>query len=157
MSSDELHLTTPPTVTATMGIRAPADEVFDAFVDPAQTKRFWIAESTGPLSLDAAVTWDMNGEGACATVNVTRFEPACRLTFQWGDDDEGYATVDFSFDPWHDDDTFVTVTESGFDGTGDDVAARAADSTGGFTMVLCSLKALVEHGIELQAVTDRTR
>jgi hypothetical protein len=33
--------------------------------------------------------------------------------------------------------------------------ARIADSTGGFTMVLCAAKALLEHDIELRAVQDR--
>lgn len=50
----------------------------------------------------------------------------------------------------------MRVTERGLTGNGDELVARAADSTGGFTMVRCSLKALLEHDIERGAVGDRT-
>ena len=49
----------------------------------------------------------------------------------------------------------LEVTETGFGGDADELAAHAAYSTGGFTMVLCSLKALLEHDIGPGAVTDR--
>ena len=48
----------------------------------------------------------------------------------------------------------VEVTETGHAGTGDEVAAHVAGSTGGFTLVLCSLKAHLEQGIDLGAVAD---
>jgi len=47
------------------------------------------------------------------------------------------------------------VTETGFTGTADDMAARAVDSTGGFTKVLAAVKALLEHDILLDVVADR--
>ena len=50
---------------------------------------------------------------------------------------------------------YFEVTETGFGGDADELAAHAAYSTGGFTMVLCSLEALLEHDIGLGAVTDR--
>lgn len=152
--SNDLQLSTTPTVHATMGIRWPAAEAFNAFVDPAVTKRFWIAGSTGPLEPGSTVTWTMNATGAEATVKVREFDPANRLAFDWGEDN-AMSFVDFRFSDWNDGHCLVEVTETGFDGNGDELAAHAADSTGGFTMVLCSLKALLEHDIELGAVTDR--
>ena len=35
-----------------------------------------------------------------------------------------------------------------------EVAARAADSTGGFTFMVCALKALLEHDVVLTVVLD---
>lgn len=150
----EMLLTGPPEVTAGMGIRRSPGDVFNAFVDPAVTKRFWIADSTGPLSAEASVTWDLTAEGAQATVAVRRFEPGERLVFDWGDADD-MNTVDLRFSPWRDDGCYVEVTVTGFGGDADALAAHAADSTGGFTMALCSLKVLLEHDIELNAVDDR--
>jgi hypothetical protein len=48
--------------------------------------------------------------------------------------------------------------ESAFSATRDagSAFARVADSTGGFTNVLCALKALLEHGVELNVVLDHT-
>ncbi|WP_010539600.1 SRPBCC domain-containing protein [Dietzia alimentaria] len=153
MSSD-LLLSAAPTVRAAMGIRRPAAEVFDAFIDPETITRFWIFGSTGPLVAGDTVAWTMNDAGAQATVVVREVDPTSRLVFDWGDD-EAMSQVEFQFSATEDGFCSVEVTETGLTGTGDELAARASDSTGGFTMVLCSLKALLEHGIELGAVSDR--
>jgi hypothetical protein len=63
--------------------------------------------------------------------------------------------VEWLFDPLTADTTFVTITESGFDGDGDTVVKGVIDSTGGFSFVLAGLKALLEHGIPLNLVRDR--
>ena len=59
------------------------------------------------------------------------------------------------FLPWGEDATYVEVTETGLSGDGDQLAVRAAESTGGFTIALCALKALLEHDVVLAAVRDR--
>lgn len=154
-TTDQLTLTKPPAVDVTMGIRRPPSDVFSAFVDPSITTRFWIANSTGELEPDRKVRWVMPEAGAEADVIVKAFETDERIVFDWGDGDE-FTTVEIRFDPWGDEGTRVHISETGLTGTGDEQAARAADSTGGFTMVLCSLKALLEHDISLEAVNDRT-
>lgn len=53
------------------------------------------------------------------------------------------------------DTTFVRITESGFSGSGDEIAQQVSDSTQGFSLVLAGLKALLEHGIRLNLVADR--
>lgn len=80
-------------------------------------------------------------------------EPS-NIIFDWGGGGH-FTTMTLRFESWYDEGTYAQITESGLAGTGDELAARAADSTGGFTMVLCSLKALLEHDIVLNAVTDR--
>jgi hypothetical protein len=44
--------------------------------------------------------------------------------------------------------------ETGLSGDSDEVLAHVADSTGGFTIVLCTLKALLEHDIVLTIIQD---
>jgi hypothetical protein len=51
--------------------------------------------------------------------------------------------------------TFVSITETGFSGDGDEIVKQALESTGGFTWVLAGLKALLEHNIHLNLVADR--
>ena len=48
--------------------------------------------------------------------------------------------------------TFVSVTNSGFTGTGDEVVKQALDSTGGFALVMAGAKAFLEHGIALNLI-----
>ena len=47
-----------PVAKAQMLIRRPIGEVFEAFVDPAVTTRFWFTRSTGRLEEGKEVRWD---------------------------------------------------------------------------------------------------
>jgi hypothetical protein len=49
----------------------------------------------------------------------------------------------------------VASTNTGFKGEGDGIVKQAIDSTEGFTMVLCGLKALLEHNIVLKLGSDK--
>ena len=51
--------------------------------------------------------------------------------------------------------TFVSVTEFGFTGDGDELVKQVTDSTQGFSLVLAGLKALLEHNVRLNLVADR--
>ena len=51
--------------------------------------------------------------------------------------------------------TFVSVTNSGFTGDGDELMKQALDSTGGFTLVLAGAKASLEHNLRLNLIADR--
>jgi hypothetical protein len=78
-----------------------------------------------------------------------------RVRFTWSAyTPDNPTTVEFRFIPMPDDATYVQVTESGFTGTGDELAGYVTDSTGGFTFLISSLKALLEHDMVLGA-TDR--
>ncbi|MNY78903.1 hypothetical protein D3C86_2193320 [compost metagenome] len=63
--------------------------------------------------------------------------------------------MEWTFTRRADDETFVTVTNTGFQGDGDDIVKQAIGSTEGFTIVLCGLKALLEHNIVLNLVPDK--
>jgi uncharacterized protein YndB with AHSA1/START domain len=64
-------------------------------------------------------------------------------------------TVEWRFAPQKDGATFVSITESGFTGNGDELVKQVADSTEGFTLVLAGLKAVLEHNLRLNLVADR--
>ena len=153
-STHALQLTHIPPVKVGMRIRRPPSEVFRAFVDPAVTTRFWFTRSSGKLVQGESVRWHWDMYGVSADVSVKEIEENSRIVFEWGDGDES-TTVEFRLVPW-DDDTYVHVTETGFTGDGDEIIARIADSTGGFTNVLCALKALLEHEVDLNVVLDHT-
>ena len=51
--------------------------------------------------------------------------------------------------------TFVSITNSGFTGDGDEIVKQAVGSTEGFAFVLAGAKALLEHSVELKLVPDR--
>jgi uncharacterized protein YndB with AHSA1/START domain len=154
MGANDLHLTKIPSVNVGMLIRRPPSEVFKALVDPAITTTFWFTKSSGKLEPGATVRWEWEMYGVSANVSVRDVEDNRRIVFDWGDDDRS-TTVEFRFSPWGGDATYVEVTETGLEGGGDELVALAAGSTGGFTIALCAMKALLEHDVVLTAVRDR--
>lgn len=136
-----------------MLIRQPAAEVFAAFIDPAITSRFWFTKSTGRLETGKHVTWTWEMYNVSIEVNVKEIEPNKRIVVDWGN--YGAMTqVEWIFKSHGNDATYVTITNSGFQGDGDKVVRYALDSTGGFTWVLAGLKALLEYKLELNAIAD---
>ena len=89
-----------------------------------------------------------------ALVTVKVIEPNKCILIEW----PGYSgpsTVEWIFAPQKDGTTFVSITEAGFTGNGDELMKQLADSTQGFTLVLAGLKALLEHNVQLNLVADR--
>lgn len=152
---NDLQLTYAPIAKAEMLIRKPVAEVFAAFVDPAITTQFWFTKSSGKLEPGLQVQWEWEMYGASAQVEVKAIEPNQRILIEWGGADEPLTTVEWTFTPLPDDSTFVSITNSGFVGTGDEVVQQVIGSTEGFTLVLAGCKALLEHNLRLNLVLDR--
>jgi len=148
-----MKLTQTPVAKAAMLIRKPVAEVFEAFIDPAVTSRFWFTKSTGRLGPGKHVTWTWEMYDVSSEVEVKEIEINKRILIDWGNYGSK-TTVEWIFTPYGNDATYVTITNSGFQGDGDKVVRDALDSTGGFTWVLAGLKALLEHDIELNATAD---
>jgi len=70
------HTEGEPVVEVDMLVRRPAREVWEAFADPEQIRRFWLARSTGRLETGATVTWSFKVEGARTDVTVVEAVPA---------------------------------------------------------------------------------
>ncbi|MDQ3039356.1 MAG: SRPBCC family protein, partial [Pseudomonadota bacterium] len=137
-----------------MLIRKSVAEVFEAFVDPAVTTKFWFTKSSGRLDTGERVTWEWEMYGVSTPVDVKAIETNKRILVEWSGAN-GPTSVEWVFKPLEDGTTFVSITNAGFGGNGDDAVNEAIDSAGGFALVLAGLKALLEHGIHLNLVLDR--
>ena len=136
-----------------MLIRRPPAAVFEAFIDPEVTKKFWFTKSTGRLEVGKHIVWTWEMYGVSIEVNVKDIQPYKRILIEWGN--YGAMTeVEWVFTPYEKDTTYVTITNSGFQGDADKIVRDALDSKGGFTWVLAGLKALLEHDVELNAIAD---
>lgn len=134
-----------------MLIRRPVAEVFEAFVNPDVTTKFWFTKSSGRLEAGKHVRWDWEMYGVGDELLVEALEPGESIRIKWSDGTK----VEWHFAPHGEDATFVTITPTGFAGSGDEIVAQAIDAMGGYTMVLCGLKAWLEHGIALNLVADK--
>lgn len=140
-----------PVAKTQMLIRKPVAQVFEAFVDPAITTKFWFTKSSGRLEPGKEIQWDWEMYGASAQVSVKAVEPNRRILIEW---DDPPCPVEWLFSAQANDRTLVTISNWGFRGSDDETVAQAIDSMGGFTMVLAGLKALLEHDIVLNLVAD---
>lgn len=151
---NDLRLTQAPEAKTGMLIRRPIADVFAAFTDPQVTTKFWFTKSSGRLEPGKKVKWEWEMYGASTDVTVKVFEPNQRLVVEW----QGYSgltTVEWKFARQKDDTTFVSITESGWTGTADELVHYVNNSTQGFTWALAGLKALLEHNVRLNLVADR--
>jgi len=143
-----------PITKAEMLIRKPISEVFEAFVDPAITTKFWFTRSSGKLEAGKTIQWDWEMYAVSAQVVVKAMETNERILIEW----PGYSgptTVEWTFTPHKNETTFVNITEAGFRGNDDELVKQVTGSTQGFSLVLAGLKALLEHNVRLNLVADR--
>ena len=151
---DNLQLKQVPIAKTGMLIRKPVADVFEAFANPDITTKFWFTKSSARLEAGKQVQWDWEMYGISIPVTAKAIEPNKRIVIEW----PGYSSptiVEWMFAPQEDGTTFVSITEAGFTGDGDELVKQVTDSTQGFTLVLAGLKALLEYNVRLNLVADR--
>jgi uncharacterized protein YndB with AHSA1/START domain/predicted SnoaL-like aldol condensation-catalyzing enzyme len=137
-----------------MLVRRPIAEVYEAFVDPEITRRFWFTKGSGRLEKGKQVHWEWEMYGISVPVQVKDLEPPRKIVVEWSGP-RGANRVEWYFTERDDGTTFVEITNDGFHGDPDDIAHQAAESSSGFSFLLAGAKAWLEHGIELNLVKDR--
>ncbi len=138
---------------AEMLIRKPMDVVFEAIVDPEITTRIWFTKSSGRLEAGKEVVWEWEQYNHTVKVQVLEVIPGKYIKLDWGNYEQP-STVEWHFKMMKDG-TFVSVVNTIEQADPEKMIAEVRDSTEGFTLVLANLKALLEHDIRLNLVTDR--
>jgi uncharacterized protein YndB with AHSA1/START domain len=139
---------------AEMLIRSPVAKVFEAFVEPAITSKFWFSRGSGKLEAGKTVRWDWEMYGFSVDARVKALELNKRILVEWSA--YGMPTdIEWVFTARRDGTTFVSITNSGFGGSPQEIASNAVGSTEGFSFVLAGAKALLEHNVLLNLVPDR--
>ena len=149
-----MEITHAPVAKAEMLIRRPVADVFEAFIDPGITSKFWFTKGSGRLEPGKQIRWDWEMYNLSVEVHVRAIEQNRRIHIEWSAPGAPM-TVEWHFTPRPDNTTFVSVTNSGFSGDGDAMVQHAIGSTEGFSLVLAGLKAFLEHDIILNLVPDR--
>ncbi len=143
-----------PVAKAEMLIRRPVAEVFEAFVNPAITSRFWFSKGSGRLEAGKEVTWEWEMYNFSVQVKVKAVEQNARIVVEW----PAYGAptpIEWIFTARPDGTTFVSVTNKGFPGSEAEAMQHALEATEGFAFVLAGAKALLEHNVQLNLVVDR--
>lgn len=153
-----LQLDEEPTVKVGLLLRRPPHDVFEALADPRITTRFWYTKSSGRMVQGAKLKWEWEMYGVSTDVSVEEVEPDRLIRFKWGNyDAENPSTVEFRIIPYHENTAYLRVTETGFTGDACSKVKSATASTGGFTFMMCGLKAALEHDVTLTVTADAFR
>jgi len=142
------------TAKSEMLIRKPVDEVFESFIDPEITSKFWFTKSSGRLTEGSQLDWIWEMYNLTVPVSVFEIDPNRNIEIEWGAG-PNKSKVKWVFQSLAESKTFITITNYEFQGSEEEIIAKVIDSTGGFTMVLAGLKAWLEHGIELNLIGDK--
>ncbi|MER9443585.1 SRPBCC family protein [Mesorhizobium sp. M0340] len=141
-----------PTAEAGMLIRRPVADVFEAFIDPAITTKFWFTHGSDRLDSGKEIHWEWRMYGVSTTVNISEIVENKKIVMQWSDPP---TTVVWAFTEMPGATTFVEVRNFGFVGSRDEQVTQAIDSAGGFALVLAGAKAWLEQGVMLGLIGDR--
>ena len=136
-----------------MLIRKPVEQVYEAFINPEITTKFWFTGSTGRLDENSEVTWTWEMYDVHTKVTVKKLELYKCIEIEWGNNN-AVTRVKWTFTNIKEG-TFVNIVNDGFAGNTDEIMKQVRDATGGFTWVLAGLKAYLEYDIELNLVHDR--
>jgi uncharacterized protein YndB with AHSA1/START domain len=143
-----------PSAKTGMLIRRPVAEVFDAFINPGITTKFWFTKSTGMLEKGKEIIWTWEMYNVNTSVAVKEIIPFNKIEIEWGNGGN-ITRVIWTFEKFDEHSTFVHIVNDGFTGDEDTIHARVQDSVGGFCWVLAGLKAYLEYNIQLNLVADR--
>ncbi len=73
-----------PTAKTGMLIRKPIAQVFDAFINPEVTTRFWFTRSPGRLEAGKTCEWIWDMYDLTDPVSVQKVEPFRKIVIDWG-------------------------------------------------------------------------
>jgi uncharacterized protein YndB with AHSA1/START domain len=127
-------------------IEKPANEVFEAFVDPAHIKNFWFSSSVR-WEQGKTVTLRYEEYDAQTDIELIEVETNKKIVFRWGGEAEAGNIVTISLDELDSTSTVIEVREEGFREDDDELMSNLLDNKGGWVYMLTCLKGYLEFGI----------
>ncbi len=135
-------------IKAALQIQKPADEVFEAIVDPARMSNYFISKSSGRMEEGKTLTWKFPEFDPEFSVRVGQTEKSKYISFYWDIEGKEFL-VEMTLASQPDNSTLVTVTEKG--GKNDEAGIEwLKGNTAGWANFLACLKAWLEYGINLR-------
>ena len=136
-------------------IAKPVDRVFEAVANPSELQSYFTTGGASErLRPGATVMWAFADFPGQFPVEVIEVVPSSRIVFRWPSDEADVPArttlVTMTFEPLDDARTLVTICEEGWSSTPAGLKASYGNCQG-WTQMLCSLKAHLEHGINLRS------
>lgn len=129
-----------------MKIFKPANEVFEAFVDPSKIGNFWFSSSSERWEQGKAITLrydEYNAEGVIKVLEIIENE---KIVFSWGESEASHI-VTITLKESAEMSTIVEVEEEGFKEDAPELIAHLIDNKEGWVYMLSCLKGYLEYGV----------
>jgi len=129
-------------------ILKPANEVFEAIINPEKMTDYFISESSGKMIEGEKIIWKFPEFPVEFPIYVEKIEQDRYISYRWEVDGE-MLLVEMTLEPTGKDATVVTITEKSRDN--DEAGIKwLMGNAGGWANFLACLKAYLEYGINLR-------
>lgn len=129
-----------------MKINKPANDVFEAFVDPSKIGNFWFSSSSERWEEGKTVTLRYEEYHAQVEIAVMAIEENKKIVFGWGANGEGHI-VTIMLNEVDQNQTIIEITEEGFNEGNHEVIPQMIDNKEGWVFMLTCLKGYLEFGV----------
>lgn len=129
-----------------MNILKPANEVFEAFVDPTKIGNFWFSSSSERWQQGKTITLEYKEYNATGEIEVLEIVDNKKIVYRWGETGEAHI-VTISLTELDDSSTLVEVIEEGFKEDDADFINQLIGNKEGWVFMLTCLKGYLEFGI----------
>ena len=130
-----------------MKILRPANEVFEAFIDPSKILNFWFSSSSERWEQGKIITLKYDEYDAQGDIVVMEVELNKKIVFRWG---YGHI-VTITLEELDTTSTIIEVIEEGFNENDEDLMNQLIDNKEGWVYMLTCLKGYLEYGVNLRA------
>ncbi|MCL6572307.1 MAG: SRPBCC family protein [Bacillus sp. (in: Bacteria)] len=127
-------------------ILKPANEIFEAFVDPSKIGNFWFSSSSERWVQGKTITFRYDEYDAQGDIEVLEIEINKKIVFQWDANREGNI-VTISLQELDNTTTIIEVNEEGFKEEDAELITQLLDNKEGWVYMLTCLKGYLENGI----------
>lgn len=136
-------------IKAAIQILKPAEEVFEAIVDPGKMSNYFISESSGRMEEGIKLNWRFPEFDMDVPVMVGKIEKDKYISYYWDDPDGTELFVEMNLIPKENNATLVTITERSRDNNEEGIKWLKRNTEGWANFLSC-LKAYLEYGINLR-------
>ena len=129
-------------------IQKPANDVFEAIVDPKKMSNYFIVQSTGRMETGKEIFWKFPEFDEQFPIRVDKIKMDNYVSFYW-DTDGKELLVEMNLTSVNNNSTLVTITEKSM--TNNEAGIKwLKGNTEGWANFLACLKAYLEYGINLR-------
>ncbi|WAH37613.1 SRPBCC family protein [Alicyclobacillus dauci] len=124
----------------------PANDVFEAFVDPEKIGNFWFSSSSERWEQGKTITLRYDEYDAQGDIKILETQVNMKIAFRWGTNGEGNP-VTITLNELDNSTTIVEVTEEGFNENNSQFINHLLDNKEGWVYMLTCLKRYLEFGV----------